>query len=242
MAPNAAAGSSIRPSGSSAPASKPQAITISSGANASSAGTTTRSSASRYAPVPDPAGSGTLRVVPAPGAGAGLARGARSARDRGRPGAGRSASTEGSSQKIGLGAVAVVNVPVDDGDTTDARARLRVPDADGDVREEAEPHAEVGQGVVAGRADERIGVVDGAVEHGVDRGDRAPGGEPGDLEGAVAEGRLAAGVPAAAGRELHGSARRTRGVCTRQSSSIVAGRGDSSDEARGSGRSRRAGS
>ena len=73
----------------------------------------------------------------------------------------------------GLRAVAVVDVPVDDGDAPDATRRLRVADADGDVREEAEAHPEVGQRVVAGRADERVGVVDRAVEHRVDRGDRA---------------------------------------------------------------------
>ena len=42
-----------------------------------------------------------------------------------------------------LGAVAVVHVPVDDGDPTEAARCLGVPDADGDVREEAEAHAPV---------------------------------------------------------------------------------------------------
>ena len=47
-----------------------------------------------------------------------------------------------------------------------------------------------------GRPHERVGVVDLAVEHRVDRGDRAAGGEQGDLEAAVAEGGAFAGLAA----------------------------------------------
>ena len=55
--------------------------------------------------------------------------------------------------------------------------------------------------MMAGRSDERICVVDGAVEYRVDGGDRATRGEQGDLERAVAERRLATGLPAAALRQ-----------------------------------------
>ena len=162
----------MRPSGSSPPASNPHAITIRSGLNASSAGTTTRSSASRYAPVPEPAGSGTFSVAPEP---------APRSRLRGRPGARgveavlvqRHREHGGVLPEHGLCAVAVVHVPVHDGDPTHAACPLRMSDPDSHVREEAEAHAEVGERMVAGWTHQRIRVVDGAVEHGVDRRDRS---------------------------------------------------------------------
>ena len=102
----------------------------------------------------------------------------------------------------GLCAVAVVHVPVHDGDPTHAARPLRMSDPDSHVREEAEAHAEVGERMVAGRTHQGIRVVDDAVEHGVDRRDRSAGREGGDLEGAVAERRLAARIPTPALREL----------------------------------------
>ena len=56
----------MRPSGSSAPASRPFATMMKSGEKRSSAGTTTRSKAATYAPRPPPRGSGTLMLAPAP--------------------------------------------------------------------------------------------------------------------------------------------------------------------------------
>ena len=101
-----------------------------------------------------------------------------------------------------LRAVAVVHVPVDDGDASDPAHRLCVPDSDSDVREEAEPHPQLRQRVVAGWPNEGVGVVDCALENAVNSGDRAPGCEARDLEGAVPERRLAAGIAAVTPREL----------------------------------------
>ena len=52
----------IRPSGSIALGSKPDATITSSGRKRSSAGTTTCSNVATYAPSPEPGGSGTLRL------------------------------------------------------------------------------------------------------------------------------------------------------------------------------------
>ena len=191
----------MHPRGSRAPASKPQAITISSGAYASSAGTTTRSRAARYAPAPEPAGSGTLRVVP-------TAAGPPVSSQQARPGRVETVLVERDREhgrvvpEHGLCAVAVVNVPVDDGDASYAPRGLRMADPDGHVREDAEAHPEIGKRVVTGRAHERVGVLDGALENRVDRGDRAAGRELGDLERAVAERSLAARVAASSLRQL----------------------------------------
>ena len=76
-----------------------------------------------------------------------------------------------------------------------------VHDGDGGVGEDAEAASAVSLGVVSGRADERVGVVDGAVEDGVDGGDGAAGGEQGDFVSAVREGRALAGVAAVFGAE-----------------------------------------
>ena len=73
---------------------------------------------------------------------------------------------------------------------------------DRDVPEDAEAHALVGLGVVTGRADQRVRVVDAPLEHCVDGRDHAARGEQRDLVAARAERREHAGVAAVLGREL----------------------------------------
>ena len=91
----------------------------------------------------------------------------------------------------------------------DAAHLLGVADRDADVREHAEAHRALRLGVVAGRAHERVGVVDGAVEHGVGRHDRAARGEHGDLVAELAHRAALAGI--AAGRAERAHVREVRG-------------------------------
>lgn len=100
-----------------------------------------------------------------------------------------------------LGAVAVVDIPVDGGGALDAAFGEGVHDGDGGVGEDAEAAPAVAFGVVSGRADECVGVVDGAVEDGIDGGDGSAGGEEGDFVRAVGEGGALAGVAAVCGAE-----------------------------------------
>ena len=89
------------------------------------------------------------------------------------------------------------------------RDRLRVANRDADVREDAEAHRALGLGVVPGRPHERVGVVDGAVEHGVGRHDRPARGEHGDLVAEAAHRGAVAGI--AAGRAERTHVREVRG-------------------------------
>jgi len=74
---------------------------------------------------------------------------------------------------------------------------------DRDVVEQAEAHAAVGLGVMAGRPHERVGVVDLPVEHRIDGRDRTARTEQRDRVRARPERRLAvAGVGAARRRPL----------------------------------------
>ena len=95
-----------------------------------------------------------------------------------------------------LGAVAVVHVPVDDRHARHAAGHACVLHRDRDVGEDAEPLPGITLGVMAGRPDERVRVVDLAVEHRVHSGDAAAGGQQRDLVRAVAERREVAGVAA----------------------------------------------
>ena len=107
-----------------------------------------------------------------------------------------------------LRAVAVVDVPVDDRDAIHAAHRPGVRRGDGQVAEHAEAHARRRDGVVARWAHQRVGVVDGCVEHGVDAGDHGAGGTPGDGQPAVAERRdPVAGVTTLRELALGGDAR-----------------------------------
>ena len=95
-------------------------------------------------------------------------------------------------QDVGLGPegvlrpVAVMDVPVDDRDAAHPAHRPRVHDGQRDVPEDAEARAGLGHRVVAGRPDERVAGLHGAVEHGVDGGHRPARREPGDVVGAGA--------------------------------------------------------
>ena len=100
-----------------------------------------------------------------------------------------------------LGAVAVVDVPVDDGDASEAARGAQVVCRDGDVAEQAEPHALARERVVTRRAAERVDVVDLAVEHGVAGGHHAAGREQGDLVRAGPERRQPARVAAVVVRQ-----------------------------------------
>ena len=94
-----------------------------------------------------------------------------------------------------------MDVPVDDRDPLEPPRLTCVLGADRGVREDAEASAAVRLRMVAGRAGERVDVVDRAVEHGVDGGDDTAGGEERDLVAAGAERRQLAGVPAVLRRQ-----------------------------------------
>ena len=96
--------------------------------------------------------------------------------------------------------VAVVDVPVDDGDALHAAHGAGMGGRDGEVAEDAEAHAAGGDGVVPGRADERVGVRDAAVEHGVDALDDGARGAAGDGQPAATERRDAVAGVAALGQ------------------------------------------
>ena len=98
----------------------------------------------------------------------------------------------------GLGAVAVVHVPVDDRDALHAVHGEAVVDGDRDVAEDAEAAAHRRLGVVAGRAHERVAVVELAGDHRVGADEHAAGRQQRDLVAAVADGRELAGVAAVA--------------------------------------------
>ena len=96
----------------------------------------------------------------------------------------------------------MVHVPVDDRDALEPAGLTGVVSSDRRVAEDAEAHPRVGDRVMAGRPDERVAVRDGAIEHGVDRRDRAARRAERDLERARAERRQAARITPALGREL----------------------------------------
>ena len=90
-----------------------------------------------------------------------------------------------------MGAVAVVDVPVQGGDPLNAAVGQGVHGGNGDIAKDAESAPAVAFGVVAGRADQGVGVVDGAVQDGVDGDDCAAGSQEGDFVAArVRRGRL----------------------------------------------------
>ena len=96
-----------------------------------------------------------------------------------------------------LGAVAVVDVPVDDQDALDAVGSLGVAGGDDDVVEDAEAHAEVGDGMVAGRADVGEDPRRPAGDGGIDRGHAGAGGQQGDLVRVGRDRRALTGIAAA---------------------------------------------
>ena len=100
-----------------------------------------------------------------------------------------------------LGAVSVMHVPVHHRGAPDAVGVARMVDRDPDVREDAEAAAEVRLGVVAGRAHERIAVVDRTRDHRIHHRDGAARGEAGDLVAAVPEGGPLPRFAATLGRE-----------------------------------------
>jgi hypothetical protein len=100
-----------------------------------------------------------------------------------------------------LGAVAVVDVPVDDRHPLDPQRRAGVQRGERGVREQAVAAGERGLGVVAGRAHERVGVVDVAADDRLDRGERAARGAQRDLVRARADRRGLAGLAAARGAD-----------------------------------------
>ena len=96
-----------------------------------------------------------------------------------------------------LGAVPVVDVPVDDRHPLEPTRLPRVHRRQSHVSEDAGAAPAIGLGMVARRADERVGVVDRAVQDGVHCGKAPAHGERRDLEGPAAERRGLAGVTAA---------------------------------------------
>lgn len=121
------------------------------------------------------------------------------------PGAGREAAVlvYGEGQDVGLvpeggpGAVAVVDVPVDHRDPLHAQGGPGARDRDRHVVEQAEPHADVGGGVVPAWLDECVTVGHPSGDDRFDAFDRTAGGERRDLVTALAEGGdAAAGVTA----------------------------------------------
>jgi hypothetical protein len=122
-------------------------------------------------------------------------------------------------------AVAVVDVPVDDGHALEPAGLPRMVRRDRGVAEQAEAHAHVADGVVAGRAHEGEGVADRPVEDGVDGRDDAARREERHLVGPAAERRRAV-APVSARRADSDRMRSTyAGSWKRQTSSSVAGRG-----------------
>src|SRR5258708_131369 len=89
-----------------------------------------------------------------------------------------------------------MHVPVDDRYARQAAGHARVLHRDRDVGEDAESLARIALGVMAGGPYQRVRVVNLAIEHRVDRGDAAAGGQQRDLVRAVAERREVAGVAA----------------------------------------------
>ena len=183
----------MRPSGSNALASSPDATKTRSGAKRSSAGTTTCSIAARYAPIPEPAGSGMLTVAPRPGPSPTSSTVAPPVRvqpvlvqrDR---------EHVGIAPERRLGAVAVMHVPVDDRDPPDAVCGTQVQRGDRDVAEHAEATAARRLGVMARRSHEGVHGVDPAVEHRIGGDHAATRREPRDLEAARPERRLVARI------------------------------------------------
>ncbi len=86
--------------------------------------------------------------------------------------------------KDGLGAVAVMDVYIGDEDAVDAREGLGVAGGNGDVVEEAEAHAPVGEGMVARWADQGEAVLHPSLHHGLHQGQEPPGGHDGRVVGA----------------------------------------------------------
>ena len=95
-----------------------------------------------------------------------------------------------------------MHVPIDGCDALEAVGRLRVPDRDADIAEQAKTHAEVGDGMMSGRAHQRVGILHVAPHDCIQRADRAAGGEQRDLEAAATERRQVARV--ASSRGAHG--------------------------------------
>jgi PAS domain S-box-containing protein len=90
-----------------------------------------------------------------------------------------------------LGAVSDVHVPVDDRDPVRA-AGASVLSADREVVEVRRRDGAVGLGVVAGRARVHERALQAAVEHRVDRGEHAAGGQPRGVPGGGCDGRVLA--------------------------------------------------
>jgi len=82
-----------------------------------------------------------------------------------------------------------MHVPIDHGDTFQPVAPLRVASGDGDVVEQAESAALVRQRVMAGRADERVGVLHRPAEHGVHRRDAPAGSQRPEVEATASDRR-----------------------------------------------------
>ena len=103
-----------------------------------------------------------------------------------------------------LGSVPVMDVPVDGCHPQRRIARLGVLDGDARVGEDAEPHAVLRTSMVPRRTDECVGVLDCAVEHRVQRGDRSSSRKCGYFEALMAKRRRAvAGVAAFRLSTLH---------------------------------------
>ena len=96
----------------------------------------------------------------------------------------------------GLRPVAMMDVPIEDEDALRAVSALRLSCRDDGVVEDAESHPLVRHGMVTGRPDQGVRRVDGTGHHGVDRGDRAPSGEPRDAISASPDWSARAGVSA----------------------------------------------
>ena len=67
----------------------------------------------------------------------------------------------------------MVDIPVERRDPVDAALGQRMHRGDGNVAKDAKSASTIAFGVVARRTHQGVGVVDIAVEHSVDRGDRS---------------------------------------------------------------------
>jgi len=92
-----------------------------------------------------------------------------------------------------LGAVAVVHVPVDDQHPLQPVLRLGMAGRQGDVVEDAEAHAPLRLGVVAGWAQGGERPLYAAAEHRIHRHQGSAGGQPRHILAVVAEGSVAGG-------------------------------------------------
>ena len=89
-----------------------------------------------------------------------------------------------------------MHIPIDDQDAFRAVNALRLSCRDDGVVEDAEPHPLVRHRVVTGRTDQGVRRVDGTGHDGVDRRDRATGGETRDAISASPDRSARAGVSA----------------------------------------------